>query len=219
MQGRFRHHEQCSWAPHPYAFHVSFRTHLFPDYPAGPECVELADNQMMHAINLSISTSSRKSKSPGPYAESDSLFLKLQGTPQSIAETSKVICDILSTHGCDPQKAFRLARNEDEAREMWDHRRNALYASMKMVEGGRVWSTDVWFVICPSLWIVWVGVLTHFRASSVPVSDLPRLVYETKEDAKSEGIEATIVGHVGDGKGVLSFWPLLTEEYQHADSL
>ena len=41
--------------------------------------------------------------------------------------------------------------------------------------------------------------------SSVPVSNLPRLVYETKEDAKKEGIEATIVGHVGDGKGFLSF--------------
>lgn len=47
--------------------------------------------------------------------------------------------------------------------------------------------------------------LTHFRVSSVPLSNLPQLVYETKEDAKSEGIEATIVGHVGDGKGVLSF--------------
>ena len=41
--------------------------------------------------------------------------------------------------------------------------------------------------------------------SSVPVSNLPRLVSETKEDAKKEGIEATIVGHVGDGKGFLSF--------------
>ena len=61
--------------------------------------------------------------------------------------------------------------------------------------------------------------LTLFRVSSVPVSNLPRLVYETKEDAKSEGIEATIVGHVGDGKGLLSFQPLLSEYYQHTDSL
>jgi hypothetical protein len=30
-------------------------------------------------------------------------------------------------------------------------------------------------------------------------------VYETKKDAKSEGIEATIVGHVGDGMDILSF--------------
>ena len=42
--------------------------------------------------------------------------------------------------------------------------------------------------------------LTHFRESSVPVSNLPRLVYETKEDAKNEGIEATI-----DGMRVSSF--------------
>lgn len=122
---------------------------MIPDYLGGPECVELADAQMMHAINLSASTSSRESKSPGPYAVTDSLFLKLQGTPQSIAETSKVICDILSTHGCDPQKGFKLALGEDEAREMWDHRRSALYASTKMVKGGKVWSTDVWFVFCP----------------------------------------------------------------------
>ena len=103
---------------------------------------------MMRVINLSAPTTSRSSKSPGPYAESDSIFLKLQGTPQSIAETSKVICGILNTHGCDPQKAFKLA-SEDEAREMWDHRRNALYASMKMVEGGRMWGTNVWFVVYP----------------------------------------------------------------------
>ena len=43
--------------------------------------------------------------------------------------------------------------------------------------------------------------LKHFRESSVPVSNLPRLVYETKEDGKN----ATIVGHVGDGMRVSSF--------------
>jgi hypothetical protein len=62
----------------------------------------------------------------------DSLFFKLQGTPQSIAETSKVIWSILSTHRSDSKEGFKLARGEDEAR---DHRRGALYASMKMVEG------------------------------------------------------------------------------------
>lgn len=35
--------------------------------------------------------------------------------------------------------------------------------------------------------------------SSVPVSNLPQMVYETKEDAKREGIAVTVVGHVGDG--------------------
>jgi FAD/FMN-containing dehydrogenase len=37
---------------------------------------------------------------------------------------------------------------------------------------------------------------------SVPVSNLPTLVYETKKDLAKSGIQSTIVGHVGDG-GVL----------------
>lgn len=36
--------------------------------------------------------------------------------------------------------------------------------------------------------------------SSVPVSRLPDLVYETKKDVDSSGLVSTIVGHVGDGK-------------------
>ena len=36
---------------------------------------------------------------------------------------------------------------------------------------------------------------------SVPVSRLPELVYETKKDLASVGLnKATIVGHVGDGE-------------------
>lgn len=101
---------------------------------------------MMHAINQSIPTSSHNSKSPGPYAEADSLFLKLQGTPQNISETSQVIRDIVRAYGCDSKKGFKLAHGEDEAEEIWGHRRSALYASMKMVEGGEVWGTDVWSV-------------------------------------------------------------------------
>lgn len=34
---------------------------------------------------------------------------------------------------------------------------------------------------------------------SVPVSKLPQLVYETKEDLARAGLKSTIVGHVGDG--------------------
>lgn len=34
---------------------------------------------------------------------------------------------------------------------------------------------------------------------SVPVSQLPTLVYETKKDLEESGLIATMVGHVGDG--------------------
>ena len=38
--------------------------------------------------------------------------------------------------------------------------------------------------------------ILHF---SVPVSKLPELVYDTKQDIASMGLISTIVGHVGDG--------------------
>lgn len=34
---------------------------------------------------------------------------------------------------------------------------------------------------------------------SVPVSNLPTLVSETKKDLAKSGVRSTIVGHVGDG--------------------
>ena len=71
--------------------------------------MELADTEMMRAINLFAPTS-HESKSPGPYTVADSLFLKLQGTPQSVAETSEIIRDILSTHGCNFQTGTRGGR-------------------------------------------------------------------------------------------------------------
>ena len=35
---------------------------------------------------------------------------------------------------------------------------------------------------------------------SVPVSKLPQLVYETKQDIEEAGLLGVIVGHVGDGE-------------------
>lgn len=40
------------------------------------------------------------------------------------------------------------------------------------------------------------GIGTSF---SVPISNLPELVYETKKDIEAAGLKSIIVGHVGDG--------------------
>jgi len=37
------------------------------------------------------------------------------------------------------------------------------------------------------------------EVDSVPVSRLPDLVFETKQDIQELGLVSTIVGHVGDG--------------------
>lgn len=44
------------------------------------------------------------------------------------------------------------------------------------------------------------GVVDELYLSSVPVSRLPDLVYETKQDIQELGLVSTIVGHVGDGQ-------------------
>ncbi len=48
---------------------------------------------------------------------------------------------------------------------------------MRRDEGDHVWTTDV----------------------AVPISRLPDIIEETKEDLKRSGLLAAIVGHVGDG--------------------
>ncbi|KAF9490962.1 FAD-binding domain-containing protein [Pleurotus eryngii] len=72
-----------------------------------------------------------------------------------------------------------VVRNDQEATSLWADRKNALFSGLALLEGddGKGWSTDV----------------------CVPPSNLPRLVYETKQDLSEIGLVSTIVGHVGDG--------------------
>ncbi|THH33889.1 hypothetical protein EUX98_g295 [Antrodiella citrinella] len=111
-----------------------------------------------------------------PYPVSDSLFLKLQGTDISIKQTAGMVQQVFKKHG---SYHFEFAATEEEAAEMWENRKYALMSTISAGgEGARVWTTDV----------------------CVPVSRLPELVYETKKDLESVGLDkTTIVGHVGDG--------------------
>ena len=108
------------------------------------------------------------------YLEKDSLFFKIQGSPSSIKDNAKIIEKIVKKHG---GLTFELAKSDQEARDLWQDRKNALWTSLAMQPGSKGWSTDV----------------------CVPVSKLPQLVYETKKDLKESGVLSTIVGHVGDG--------------------
>lgn len=133
------------------------------------ECVELMDNHMMQAINHS-------GLSAKTLPEVDSLFFKFQGTSSSINETSKLVKSIVNKHGCTK---FQAARSTEEAEELWNHRKIALWSTLGWLDDSdaRVWTTDV----------------------CVPPSKLPQLVKETKEDMAESKLMSTIVGHVGDG--------------------
>ncbi|KIJ64816.1 hypothetical protein HYDPIDRAFT_111420 [Hydnomerulius pinastri MD-312] len=153
----------------------------FPDVKKATEAVIDVMNQGVgiQCVELVDSAFMRSTNLYGAstrsYPESDSLFFKFQGpTAQSLAETAKIVKGIVQRHG---GTGFELAKSEKDARDLWADRKNALYSGLALVEGCRGWSTDV----------------------CVPVSKLPDLVYETKQDLSELGLVSTIVGHVGDG--------------------
>jgi D-lactate dehydrogenase (cytochrome) len=55
-----------------------------------------------------------------PYPVQDTLFFKLQGSPESIRETSNVVQEIVQSHG---STRFEFAATEEEADEMWQNRK------------------------------------------------------------------------------------------------
>ncbi|RDB30391.1 D-lactate dehydrogenase [cytochrome], mitochondrial [Hypsizygus marmoreus] len=134
----------------------------------GIQCVELLDASFMKATNI-YGQSKRK------YPERDSLFFKFQGpTPASLAETAEITRRVVEKYG---GTGFALAESEEEATDLWADRKNAYYAGLAMVDGGKGWGTDV----------------------CVPVSNLPDLIYQTQEDLAHIGLTHSIIGHVGDG--------------------
>lgn len=78
------------------------------------------------------------------WPEKDSLFFKFQGpTPASLKETASVVRKIAEQHG---GTGFQLARNDEEAAELWSNRKNAHYAGLALIKDSQAWPTDVWCV-------------------------------------------------------------------------
>jgi len=131
--------------------------------------IEILDDVQMRCINASGNTSRT-------WQEAPTLFFKFAGTPSSVKEHIAIVQNLAKKAG---SKSFEFARSKDEADELWSARKEALWSVMaqKKDPGDRVWTTDV----------------------AVPISRLPDIIDETKEDLKRSGLVGAIVGHVGDG--------------------
>jgi D-lactate dehydrogenase (cytochrome) len=99
------------------------------------ECVELLDDQMMRAVNLS-------GLSSHTYPEKDSLFFKFQGSDETIRETTRLVQKVVKKHG---GTGFKAANSAEEAETLWENRKMGLWSTMALVEGAKCWTTDVWF--------------------------------------------------------------------------
>ena len=88
-------------------------------------------------------------------------------------------------------KSFEFAKNAHEQEELWSARKEALWSVMAMRENDsdHVWTGDV----------------------AVPISRLPDIIEETKQDMAKSGLFTAIVGHVGDGN-FHSKWKMTCEK-------
>lgn len=131
--------------------------------------VEILDDVQMKCINDSEATSRR-------WKESPTLFFKFTGTPTGVNEQVSTVRKIVSSSA---GQSFEFARNDEEMRELWSARKQALWSVMSMRRGpeDQVWTTDV----------------------AVPMSKLPSIIEATKQDMTQSRLLAGICGHVGDG--------------------
>lgn len=137
------------------------------NHGAALQCVEIIDELTIKVLNQ-YGTSARN------WPEKATLFFKFQGSDDAIQETSRYVESAIARHGATD---YQLAANEQESEDIWQDRRNALFACLAYRPGCKGWITDV----------------------CVPVSRLPDLITAAKKDFEELGLIAPIAGHVGDG--------------------
>jgi D-lactate dehydrogenase (cytochrome) len=106
--------------------------------------------------------------------EAPTLFVEFHGEPHHVqceAEGFRKI--VASSHG----RAYDWATNQEERSRLWSARRNAWWAIHSMFPGKKGVTTDV----------------------CVPISRLSECVAFAQSDIERLGLNAPIVGHVGDG--------------------
>ncbi|XP_019391166.1 PREDICTED: probable D-lactate dehydrogenase, mitochondrial isoform X3 [Crocodylus porosus] len=123
--------------------------------------------------------------------------LKLHGTPEAMVSAVCSFPSVQAAVDCTVQvlqasipiarieeivklnggSDFAWAREPEMRNKLWTARHNAWYAALALRPGSKGYSTDV----------------------CVPISQLPKIVVETKRDLEESGLTGTIVGHVGDG--------------------
>ncbi|HEY8352461.1 MAG TPA: FAD-binding protein, partial [Sphingomonadales bacterium] len=114
------------------------------------------------------------------YPERPTLFLEFHGSEAGVREQVQSFDQIAREFGGGTMQW--ATRTEDRSR-LWQARHDAALACLAMRPGASLMATDV----------------------CVPISRLADCILESEEDLKAHGIDAPIVGHVGDGNFHISF--------------
>jgi len=123
------------------------------------------------------------------YTESPTLFIEFHGSHSGVAEQIEVV-KMLSEQNNGGE--FLWAEKQEDRNKLWKARHAVHHANKAYCPGYRGLATDV----------------------CVPISELPKIVMETKHDIEKRGLVGPIVGHAGDGNfhSMLMFDPNNEEE-------
>ncbi|XP_029952672.1 putative D-lactate dehydrogenase, mitochondrial [Salarias fasciatus] len=108
------------------------------------------------------------------YPVTPTLFLEFHGSERSLEEQVSTTEEITQSNG---GADFQWARDAETRSRLWKARHDAWYASLALRPGCKAYATDV----------------------CVPLSRLPQIIVETKEDLIENRLTGPIAGHVGDG--------------------
>ncbi|XP_059191420.1 probable D-lactate dehydrogenase, mitochondrial [Centropristis striata] len=108
------------------------------------------------------------------YPVTPTLFLEFHGSERSLEEQVQTTEDITQSNGGSD---FQWARDAETRNRLWKARHDAWYAALALRSGCKAYATDV----------------------CVPLSLLPQVIVETKEDLIENRLTGPIAGHVGDG--------------------
>jgi D-lactate dehydrogenase (cytochrome) len=108
------------------------------------------------------------------YPEAPSLFAEFAGSEAGVAGDLEATRELAADEGC---VTFEFEREPDARARLWEARHHVLFALVHSSPGKLHKSTDV----------------------CVPVSELPEAIRRARAAVERLGLEAAIIGHVGDG--------------------
>lgn len=114
------------------------------------------------------------------YAEEPTLFLEFHGSAAGVTEQVEAFRDLAQEFGGGD---FAWAEKTEDRNRLWQARHDVAYACAAMHPGKALMTTDV----------------------CVPISRLTDCIMETEADFEKAGVDAPIVGHVGDGNFHVTF--------------
>lgn len=154
--------------------------------------MEIVDDKMMLYINKSGQTERH-------WDESTTLFFKIGGdSKDEVNMKVKRLTDICKLNN---HKKFEFANTEEDKEELWSARKVALWSTINYGKENiskdiQLWTTDV----------------------AVPISKLHVILKNVKKEVEESGLNATLVGHAGDGN-FHSFLLYKPEEREIAEKL